>query len=214
MKNDRIMKEIFESGSFSQYRNLVNLNESRRITKSFAEGDGFTTKTTVFLSHKHDELLELRDIIGFLQKEYYVQVYIDSKDSSMPEKTSGETASRIKQIIKQCDRFILLATEGAIESKWCNWELGYGDAQKYKDRIALFPIKPKYSLDVNYKGYEYMQIYPYISYSDGYEKYKNGGCINEGYYVTTFDSDGTKMIEPLSDWFNRGNYYSDIKEYI
>lgn len=214
MKNDIIMKEIFESGSFSQYRNLVNLNESRRITKSFAEGNDFTTKTTVFLSHKHDELLELQDIIGFLQKEYYVKVYIDSKDPNMPATTSGETASRIKQIIKQCDRFILLATEGAIESKWCNWELGYGDAQKYKDKIALFPIKPKYSQDVHYKGNEYMQIYPYISYYDGYEKYKNGGCINKGYYVTTFNSDGTKMIEPLSDWFNRGNYYSNIKEYI
>ena len=207
------MKEIFESGSFSQYRNLVNLNESRKITKSFAEGNGFTTKTTVFLSHKHDELLELQDVIGFLQKEYYVQVYIDSKDPNMPATTSGETASRIKQIINQCDRFILLATEGAIESKWCNWELGYGDAQKYKDRIALFPIKPKYSLDMNYKGYEYMQIYPYISYSDGYEKYRNGGCINKGYYVTAFDSDGTKTIEPLSHWFNKENIYSEI-DYI
>lgn len=212
-KNDIIMKEIFESGSYSQYGHLVNLNESRRITKSFAEGDGFTTKTTVFLSHKHDELQELQDIIGFLQKEFDVQVYIDSKDPNIPATTSGETATRIKNIIKRSDRFILLATEGAIESKWCNWELGYGDAQKYKDKIALFPIKPKYSLDVHYKGNEYMQIYPYISYYDGFEKYKNVGYKNKGYYVTTFDSTGTKIIEPLSHWFNKGNIYSEI-DYI
>lgn len=208
------MKEIFESGSFSLYRAFVNLNESKRVTKSFAEGTAYTTKTKVFLSHKHDDLTELQDIIGFLQKEYDVQVYIDSKDPSMPATTSGETAKRIKDIIRKSDRFILLATEGAIESKWCNWELGYGDAQKYKDKIAILPIKPKNSSDTTYKGNEYMQIYPYISYYEGFEKYASGNYIKRGYYVATVQSGGEKTIEPLSEWLNKDNFYYKTEKYL
>ena len=81
--------------------------------------------------------------MGFLEDEYKVKVYIDSKDSSMPITTSAETAINLKDRIRKCDRFILLATNGAIESKWCNWELGFGDANKYPDKIAIFPLKPK-----------------------------------------------------------------------
>lgn len=29
-------------------------------------------------------------------------------------------------------RFILLATDGAVESKWCNWKLGFADEIKGK----------------------------------------------------------------------------------
>lgn len=45
-----------------------------------------------------------------------------------------------------------MATNGAVESKWCNWELGYGDAQKFDtDNIALFPIKPENTYDYDLK---------------------------------------------------------------
>jgi hypothetical protein len=34
----------------------------------------------------------------------------------------------------------LYAYTNAINSKWFNWELGLGDAAKYKEHIALLPI--------------------------------------------------------------------------
>ena len=78
----------------------------------------------------------------------------------LSHKTSGTTAAIIKQQIQKYDKFILVATNGAIDSKWCNWELGYGDAQKFDlGKIALFPIAQN---DNNWKGSEYMQIYPTI----------------------------------------------------
>ncbi len=193
------MKEIFESGSFSNYR-TDSLYEARSAIRSYAFSEGIVT---VFLSHKHDELYDLKDIIGFLQKNYKVKVYIDSRDPLMPAKTSGKTAENIKIRIKQCNKFILLATNGAIESKWCNWELGFGDAQKFSDKIALFPIKPKGSTDYEYKGTEYMSIYPYITYFDGSEKYTDGRLINRGYYVRTQKEDGSGTIEPLEEWFQK-----------
>ena len=159
-------------------------------------------KTTVFISHKHDDLEDLKGLLGMLQQKYGVKVYIDSQDPTMPKVTSKETAINIKKRIKQCDKFILLATNGAIESKWCNWELGYGDAEKYKENIVLFPMKPKGASDYEYKGSEYMSIYPFISYYNGTEKYTNGNDVPRGYYVTEVKNN-INHITPLSEWLNK-----------
>ena len=75
----------------------------------------------------------------------------------MPRVTSGKTASKIKTRIRQCDKFILLATNSAVESKWCNWELGYGDSQKFDNNdIAILPLKKADMTDSAYKGNEYI----------------------------------------------------------
>ncbi len=191
------MKTIFEQGSFLIYSH-VRLDEARLPVVEYSQyGIG---KTTVFISHKHDDLEDLKGILGFLQQTYGVKVYIDSQDPTMPKITSAETAHNIKKRIDQCNKFILLATNGAIESKWCNWELGYGDARKFKKHIALFPFKPKGALNSEYKGSEYMNIYPYISYFDGTETYTNGNPIHRGYYVRWNES-GSNYITPLDDWF-------------
>lgn len=189
------MKNIFEQGDFSSYQ-VVDLNKSMSVIAESKELE----KSTVFISHKHSDLNDLKGVIGFLEKEYGVLVYIDSRDSSMPEMTSGETAKLIKEKIKKCNKFILLATNGAIDSKWCNWELGFGDAQKFNGCIALFPMKPKGEYDSSYKGSEYMSVYPYIVYRDGSEKYSNGTPIRRGYYVRTKHGKKSATIEPLKDW--------------
>lgn len=198
-KGKVLMKTIFEQGSLQQYAS-VRLDEARSIIRKPESFAGRASETTVFISHKHDELDDLKGLLGFLQKKYGVKVYIDSQDTAMPKVTSMVTASRIKERIKQCNKFIFMATNGAIESKWCNWELGYGDALKYKNNIALFSMKPQDSNDSSYKGHEYMNIYPHISYFDGTEKYSNGNPIAAGYYVRSCDNDGIH-ITPLKKWF-------------
>lgn len=198
------MKRIFEQGEFRHYK-IERLDEARKpIWESSDMLHHFEKKiSTVFISHKHDDLDDLQSIIGFLQKSYGVKAYIDSKDPNMPQKTSGETAKRIKERIDKCNKFILLATNGAVESKWCNWELGFGDAKKYKKNIALFPIKTKGESDYTYKGNEYMSIYPYITYYDGTEKYKSGERIENGYYVREEHDNGSATIIPLGEWLKR-----------
>lgn len=185
------MKEIFEEGHFNRYSG-IRLEESRAIIAH----SQYSKIPTVFISHKHDDLNDLKGLLGFLEQEFHVKVYIDSQDPSMPKVTSAKTAENIKQRINGCSKFILLATNGAIESKWCNWELGYGDAKKYDKNIAIFPIKPTYD---SFNGYEYMEIYPHITYYSGYEKYANGELIPKGYYVKT-EENGTAYITPLKKW--------------
>ena len=193
------MKTIFEQGYLQRY-SQVRLEESMSPILKHSQYDA--AKTTVFISHKHDDLEDLKGLLGFLEQEFNVKVYIDSRDPSMPKFTSAQTALNIRERIIDCNKFILLATNGAIESKWCNWELGYGDAKKFKEHIALFPMKPKDTLDSAYKGSEYMSIYPHITYYDGTETYRGGKPIARGYYVRHKEN-GLYYLTPLAEWFNK-----------
>lgn len=197
---------IFSSGSFDSYKKL-NIKEFTRKSfslESFNEAVEFSDsqrKTTVFISHKHEDLEDLQGIIGFLEEKYNVDTYTDGNDSKMPKITNEQTAKRIRQIIKRCDKFILLATNKAVVSNWCNWELGFGDANKYPKDIAIFPINDKSLSENEYKGKEYMKIYPTIVYCNGTEKYSDGTYVQSGYYVKTETTSGCK-IEKLSNWLS------------
>jgi len=195
---------IFERGHFNS--SLIGesvINESLGEIRTFSASTVSSYKPTVFLSHKHDDLNDLRGFMGMLQ-QLEVKVYIDSIDNKMPNQASGETAIRIKQIIKFCNKFIFLATDKAIESYWCNWELGIGDTYKYSRHIAILPIKEKGSNDYLYKGNEYLQIYPRIDFEDGTNHYKQGSVIPRGYYVSEpVTTDNVRYITPLTDWLTR-----------
>jgi len=159
------------------------------------------SKPMVFLSHKHDEYVTLQNVIAFLKKEG-VDVYVDWMDSSMPAYTNAETAHRLKEKIRSADKFILVATPAAINSKWCNWELGLGDAEKYIDYIALLPIDRTYE---SFKGSEYLKIYPRIEFENGENKYVSGGYIHRGYYVIyPAKANGSSIIIPLDEWLKKG----------
>lgn len=196
------MSSIFYRGQFNEYKvsDLTPALES--VVEAYSRDSVWEKrKTTIFLSHKHDDLEDLRGVIGWLEKKYDVEVYIDSMDKSMPKTTCGETASRIKGKIHDCDKFILLATEGAIDSKWCNWELGFGDAKKSVNKsIAIFPMREtRFS---SYKGNEYLEIYPHIIEENGLSKYNDGSIIEKGYYVVE-KRNGTDYYTPLKTWLSR-----------
>lgn len=188
-----LLKESQLKAFRNSTRNIsVPLNESllqfRNESKSF--------RKTIFLSHKHDELENLDAAISFLKKAG-VDIYVDWLDEGMPKTTSEKTAVRIKEKIKSNDKFILLASEGAISSKWCNWELGLGDAAKFINHIALLPIEQD---NGKYSGTEYLRIYPYIESQDGYNKYSSGATIPKGFYIRFPLNNGSYTLTPLRDW--------------
>jgi len=171
----QVRTEFEKSEKFGALNEAVN--ESRKRVS-------YSTETTVFLSHKHDELIEMQNAIALLKK-MGVAVYVDWMDEEMPKHTCGITAVKLKNKIKQNKKFILLATERAISSKWCNWELGLGDAHKYIKDIALLVVKED---NGTWSGNEYLQIYPVIG--------RRYSWI-DAYYEVEFP-DGKKV--DLKDW--------------
>lgn len=196
---------IFERGHFDESMIAKSFaTESLNESMIFDSATAFSLEPTIFLSHKHDDLKDLQGVMGAL-KDLGAKVYIDSMDNKMPDHTSGETAFRIKEIIKYCNKFILLATDKAIESYWCNWELGIGDIHKYVEHIAILPMKEKGESDFKYKGNEYLQIYPSIDYENATGTYSDGSRIIAGYYVSKppIKKGASRTITPLKDWINR-----------
>lgn len=195
---------IFERGYFKSTDTIQKsvIADSLTRAKTFSSKTARDFKTTVFLSHKHKDFEDIKEATGVIEmlENLGVKVYIDSMDNQMPTQTSGETAARIKDMIKYCDKFILVATEKAIDSYWCNWELGIGDVHKYIRNIAIIPIKEKGESDGKYKGNEYLQIYPRITYNKAFTNIK-GHYFKEGYYVEKpRDKSGTIYITLLNDW--------------
>lgn len=183
MKNlisKQLLSKVTQENINESVRMFSNAEEKRKRSK-------YTYETSVFLSHKHDEKEIIKQAIVLLNK-LGVDVYVDWLDSGMPKNTNGSTAKRIKEKIRQNDKFILLATESAINSKWCNWELGYGDAQKYSRNIAIMPITDKE--DNSFSGSEYLQIYPVITSEYFY---------TTGTYYVEFEG---KKIK-LEDWLKQ-----------
>lgn len=185
------MTLITESELRSFSKTQYSVEFSKRILGFYRE-ETKAIQTTIFLSHKHNESNEiLEGAIQFL-KGFDVEVYVDWLDEEMPKFTSGETAKKIKEKIRENDKFILLATEEAINSKWCNWELGLGDAAKYRNNIALLAVQKDNS---DYTGSEYLNIYPYITYENGNNTYNT-----KGYYVRYSDN---YTITPLKTWLQK-----------
>jgi len=193
---------ILSKSTLLGFRN-ANRSFSKSITESLSDysSESKSGKVTIFLSHKHDERDALDAAISFL-KNFGVSVYVDWLDEGMPKSTSGKTAKRIKDKIVENNKFIFLATEAAINSKWCNWELGFGDSHKYIEMIAIFPVREDYG---NFSGSEYLDIYPRIEFVDyNTVSRKIGGYFERGYYVITPpDNDGISYYTKIEDWLRK-----------
>ncbi|MBP8114665.1 MAG: toll/interleukin-1 receptor domain-containing protein [Chitinophagaceae bacterium] len=159
-----------------QFTKVANLRAgtktfSRIVNESRSESS--TGKTSsVFLSHCHTDKSLVSEAVAFF-KGMNINIYVDWMDESMPEKTNGITAQKIKQKIILNDKFVLLATNDAVSSKWCNWELGISDTFKLtKDKMVILPLADNRG---NWLGNEYLQIYPRVEpvQKDNYSFHEN-----------------------------------------
>ena len=70
-------------------------SEVHQQTRHFSAGQ----RASVFLSHKHDEISQLKRV-AYILENLHTNIYVDWLDNSMPKTTSGVTATIIKQQIK------------------------------------------------------------------------------------------------------------------
>lgn len=128
------------------------VNESRQFSRT-------SQTTSVFLSHAHGDKDMIEQSVTIF-RTLGISVYVDWMDETMPEKPNGETAMNIKRSIITNDKFVLLATNTAVSSKWCNWEVGIADTYKFTTKkMVLFPLADNSG---TWNGNEYLQIYPRI----------------------------------------------------
>jgi hypothetical protein len=134
----------------------------RSLTEHLQKSSASAAQASVFLSHSHSDH-DLVEAACSLLASQGVSVYVDWKDGSMPDSTGSETAVRLKAAIGRNSKFVLLATDAAVRSRWVPWELGFADATLGADRIALMPIVDP---SRRFEGSEYLQLYSSLEFDE------------------------------------------------
>lgn len=140
----------------------IQQNFLREQSRSFDERRSVTKSAdvkTVFLCHSHEDQALVEGLLAIFDK-YGIDLYIDWKDSSLPDRTNLETVKKIQEKIRTSDIFLMLATENSLASRWCPWELGFADARNSK--IYILPTENN---QVTY-GNEYVDVYKSIIVAD------------------------------------------------
>jgi hypothetical protein len=180
------------ASQYSGNRGLSGVvNEKRTFSKS-------TATSSVFLSHSHHDKDKVEQAKLFFESQG-VSIYVDWMDETMPTKTNEHTANTIKVKIRGNKKFVLLATNLAVNSKWCNWEVGIGDIYKYDaDNIAILGMADNQG---HWSGNEYLKIYLSIEFVKGNPINNLGQVVSDGYYVFwPADSNNVRNYVPLKVW--------------
>jgi hypothetical protein len=114
------------------------------------------------LSHSHEDEDIVNQAVELLGNQGII-VYVDWKDHTMPEVTSPVTAARIRKKISACNKFVLLATNNALASRWVPWELGVADVATSTDHVAIMPVRDPPHV---WTGNEYVGIYSTLERAD------------------------------------------------
>jgi hypothetical protein len=139
----------------SYLREMAKNYKLKNFAKSYIVKSKLQAKITIFLSHSHKDK---KIAVGFqnILAQSGVFVYIDWQDSTLPVKPNRKTAEKIKEKIRNLGLFILLATNYALSSKWCPWEIGIADSFKGYESILIVPIVDALN---EFRGSEYLQLY-------------------------------------------------------
>ncbi len=135
--------------------------QQREFTKAFSLNESLGTKDydkKIFLSYRRKDKKYVKPIVEILIR-LGAKVYIDYIDDTLPDKPNNETAAILRSRIKGADKFILLATPNASDSKWIPWEQGLGDGAIFYENVAILPLTKDSS---KWDEQEYFEIYGYI----------------------------------------------------
>lgn len=118
----------------------------------------------VFISYSFNDKFYVQEIVKLLKKSGY-SVYVDYDDLRLDRNNVNEkTARMIVAEMKKCKALLYIYSPNSTNSKWCPWEVGVFSGIKNFKCVNL-PLVEKEG--DSFKNQEYLELYPYISYSKG-----------------------------------------------
>lgn len=113
----------------------------------------------IFLSHARLDA-DIVFAVGRALERHGCSVYVDWLDDPELDRSdvTATTAEVLRERIAQCNGLVYVASENSPSSAWMPWELGYADG--FGRKVAIFPIVERD--EDEYKGVEYLGLYPYV----------------------------------------------------
>lgn len=155
-------------------RNPLQKSAGQLLTEQ-ARGFSATTQYDIFLSHSHDDaelILGVKKII----EDSGLTVYVDWIDDAKLDrsKITRETGELLRVRMRSCSSLVYVHSDNSKDSVWMPWELGYFDG--YKPRhVWILPLVS--SSDAEFKGQEYLGLYPPVDKFTGIAGRQNLGFL-------------------------------------
>lgn len=148
--------------SSTYLKNLASTKQRLFENKMFsARNVPVTTKFDIFLSHS---FLDKAEVQGLYQEltDFGFSVYVDwIVDPHLDrENVTKESATLVRERMKNSRTLLLAISTNATMSKWIPWELGYVDGNTNK--CAIIPVSKESTPPKLFKGAEYLVLYPFI----------------------------------------------------
>jgi len=137
------------------------LSSIRIFEKAAAEtADGKTFD--IFLSHSYSDRYLIKPLRQTIE-EMGFSVYVDWIHDSHLDRTkvNKDSAVLLRKRMKQCNSLFFAISANSTESRWMPWALGYFDA--FGQRVAILPLVVTATSSNDYKGQEYLGLYPYVT---------------------------------------------------
>lgn len=142
----------------------------------------------IFLSHSYRDHVAVAGLVKYLNEQYGYEIYVDwINDPELDRKNvSKKTAMIIKSRMRKCKCLFYVTSDYAPNSKWMPWELGLMDGMKSK--VVICPLVQNNQVGDDYKGQEYLGIYPYITENKIKGTCKDALWVRDDVNVVKFDT--------------------------
>ncbi|MBU2882885.1 toll/interleukin-1 receptor domain-containing protein [Psychrosphaera sp. B3R10] len=167
--------------------NLTTNKQATLKSRSSSKGNKDT-----FLSHSSKDEEYLPAVINLLES-HGASVYCDLGDNRLPDNPSPETASILKNQIKESRKQVVFVTTNSKDSKWVPWELGIGDSSLSTRNVALLPAAAS-SYEQSWAQQEYLGLYRHIVW---------GTMVGEPKPLWLVYDYHTNTAQKLRDWLAR-----------
>lgn len=158
-------------------RSYVSKSASQILTEDsrrFSSTDHYD----IFLSHSYQDADVIYGIKSIVEK-LGLKVYVDWMDDPGLDrgKVTAKTAHILRDRMQNCSSLVYVHSPNATQSVWMPWELGYFDALKPR-HVWILPLVSAY--DSEFKGQEYLGLYPPVEKLDALAGRQNLGFTGVG----------------------------------
>ncbi len=113
------------------------------------------------------------------------KIYPDWSAYSISSDQESVNPETIRSNIERCSKFIFIATENAVQSSRCNWELGIGYGLKYPDNIAVMSVTEQRG--TIWSGPDHLQTFPML-------------VTDNDFFIGEFFIEGGQRRISLTEW--------------
>ncbi len=161
LKKSDLQEKLRKSSGFLAESSIRNFAESELRTAKLA-ADRSAATYDIFLSHSSEDAIYIKALRDQLVEVGFT-VYVDWIDDPQLDRSNvtKHTAAVLRTRMNSCQSLLYATSQAAKKSVWMPWELGFMDS-KTDARIAIVPIVDDNQADTEFRGQEYLGLYPYF----------------------------------------------------